>query len=144
MPISSYQNSHKLIAEHTVHNQNGHHNKIINNEHHHHNEDASDNDQTDFNSDLPHDALITGNKFPSSIDQTIDTNGKTEPINCGETFAYKTLNGDVIRSVHPPGKGKAHNYKVSKMLTFLRFSIFVSFSLSNCCMKSVNKFSCLF
>lgn len=31
-----------------------------------------------------------------------------------ENFTYKTLNGDVIRSVYPPGKGNSVNYKVSK------------------------------
>lgn len=30
-----------------------------------------------------------------------------------ETFVYKTINGSVVRSVHPPGKGNSATYKVS-------------------------------
>lgn len=116
--LPSYQSAYKLINEH-LNNQNGHkHNN--NNE----NEDGCDNDQTDFN-DLHHESSLTCNKL-ATIDQIVhETNGKpvdfingsikqtNEQIVCGENFAYKTLNGDVIRSVHPPGKGKAINYKVS-------------------------------
>lgn len=124
--LPPYQNAYKLINEH-VHIQNGHknngNNNIINNNNHNEHEDISDNDQTDFN-DLHHESSITCNKL-AAIDQTVhETNGKTDPIYGsikttdeqfvgGESFAYKTLNGDVIRSVHPPGKGKAINYKVS-------------------------------
>lgn len=32
-------------------------------------------------------------------------------IHCDD-FKYETLNGDVIRSVHPPGRGNTVNYKV--------------------------------
>lgn len=38
------------------------------------------------------------------------TNGSANDPN---GFTYKTLNGGVIRSVHPPGKGNSCTYKVS-------------------------------
>lgn len=146
--LSSYQNAYKLINEHLHnHHNNGH---KINNEH---DDLGSDNDQTDL-SDLHHDSLITCNKL-APFDQTIihETNGKTdsiygiikqtdEQIGCGENFAYKTLNGDVIRSVHPPGKGKSINYKVSTALLrafffwILYFIFCVRLFLSqHCCSK---------
>lgn len=121
--IPSYQNAYKLINEH-LNNQNGHKNNN-NNEH----EDGSDTDQTDFNNLHHESSSIKCNKLIVSIDQMVhETNGKPidfmngtiEPTDeqtvCGENFAYKTLNGDVIRSVHAPGKGKAINYKVSVLL----------------------------
>lgn len=139
--LSSYQNAYKLINEHlhNHHNNNGH---KINNEH---DDLGSDNDQTDL-SDLHHDSLITCNKL-APFDQTIihETNGKTDSIygiikqtdeqisltdiGCAENFAYKTLNGDVIRSVHPPGKGKAINYKVSTALLQAFFHLYFVFSI---------------
>lgn len=147
--LPSYQNAYKLINEH-LHNQNGYKNN--NNSHSHNNnnnnnnehEDSSDNDQIDFN-DLHHESSITCNKL-ATIDQMVHetTNGKSmtdsiygtikqqsnEQNNCGENFAYKTLNGDVIRSVHPPGKGKPINYKVS--VRFFFFSSFILLPFLHC------------
>lgn len=130
--LPSYQNVHKLINDHH-HNQNGnkHNDNNNNNEH----EDGSDNDQIDFN-DMHHESSITCNKL-ATIDQTVhEINDKPtdsiyiikqsiEQIGCGENFAYKTLNGDVIRSVHPPGKGKPINYKVSVGLDCCHCFIFI-------------------
>lgn len=125
--LSSYQNAYKLINGLHLHNQNGH--KINNNNNNEHDDFGSDNDQTDL-SDLHHESSIAYSKLATTIDQTVhDTNGKIdsiygaikqtdEQIVCGENFAYKTLNGDVIRSVHPPGKGKATNYKASIVCCF--------------------------
>lgn len=94
-------------------------------------DDVNDHDQIDFNN-LHHDTLLTFDKLPSPIanDALIDTNGNSETIYdngnhhehqsnndeniiAGDGFSYKTLNGDMIRSVHPPGKGSSANYKVS-------------------------------
>lgn len=44
---------------------------------------------------------------PAAAD--INSNSETKELN------YRTLNGDVIRSVQPPGKGKALPYKVGAM-----------------------------
>lgn len=132
--LSSYQNAYKLIDKH-LHNQNGHKH---NNEH---DDLSSDNDHTDSN-DLHHELLITCNKLATIDQMAHETNGKTdsiyglikqqtdEQIVCGENFAYKTLNGDVIRSVHPPGKGKAINYKVGSVVAILL--LLVLFLLFTC------------
>lgn len=51
--------------------------------------------------------------YKESTDQ-LDAN-RTEPIydnNETNEFTYKTLNGGIIRSVHPPGKGNSACYKV--------------------------------
>ncbi|XP_031618535.1 PDZ and LIM domain protein Zasp isoform X7 [Contarinia nasturtii] len=136
--LPSYQNAYKLINEHLHNHKNGNSNgngngNINGNGHSNNNEqeyhdDCSDNDQIDFN-DLHHESSITCNKL-SMIDQTVnETNGKSndsiygtikqfnnEQMIGGEHFAYKTLNGDVIRSVQPPGKGKPINYKIKSNL----------------------------
>lgn len=135
-----------------------------NNENNNNGDDVNDHDQIDFNNQTHHDTLITVDKLPSmtaittqsltptttASDTLIDTlpNGNVESIygNCnqsllldengvGDGFTYKTLNGDVIRSVHPPGKGSSFNYKVSEMcLLFashlIRFLIFAFVSIS--------------
>lgn len=53
-----------------------------------------------------------------------DFDGKSESIygsirpitsNC-EDFTYKTMNGGIIRSVHPPGKGNSASYKVRALI----------------------------
>lgn len=80
-------------------------------------------DQTDFNR-LHHDQLIENNLLIRNNEtKNIDTHSNhycdelpseydQQTVSC-ENFTYKTLNGDVIRSVHPPGKGNMVNYKVS-------------------------------
>lgn len=46
-------------------------------------------------------------------DKENNSNGlNQESVDGHETFVYKTMNGGVVRSVHPPGKG-ATTYKVS-------------------------------
>lgn len=68
-----------------------------------------------------HEPLITGNlaanESHANEDKTDSLYGRirtaNEPIVNTDNFTYKTLNGDVIRSVHPPGKGNSVNYKVS-------------------------------
>lgn len=49
------------------------------------------------------------NDHSESLYGTIRPHAKAQP---NDVFTYKTLNGSVIRSVHPPGKGIATNYKV--------------------------------
>lgn len=145
--LPPYQNLCKLINNEPVYNQNG--NKNLQNHHHHHqnnnnneHEDASDTDQIDY-TDLHHETIkfnnnknnnklaiamkqTNGNNADDTIYGTIKT-ASDDPIvvgnggNGGENFAYKTLNGDVIRSVVAPGKGKSINYKVSKSI-FLLFT----------------------
>lgn len=83
------------------------------------------------------DQMDDGAVSPTRQTQTIDDDkliaddfdiGKTESIygsirpiqnSNGDEFAYKTLNGSVIRSVHPPGKGNSSSYKVNARIAFL-------------------------
>lgn len=70
-----------------------------------------------------HEPIITSNLAMMVADDVQVNEDKTdslygsirttnEPISNAENFTYKTLNGDMIRSVHPPGKGNSVNYKV--------------------------------
>jgi hypothetical protein len=43
----------------------------------------------------------------------------------GESFQYRTMNGSVIKSVIPPGKGLKVHYKVSTFTCLLRFRPFI-------------------
>lgn len=121
--LPPYQSLCKLINE-PIYNQNGlkhhHHNHHPNNNNHSEHDVASDTDNIDY-ADLHHETTKFNNNINDKLKQT---NGNADdahhlpsddPIvgNGGEQFAYKTLNGDVIRSVVPPGKGKSINYKVS-------------------------------
>lgn len=43
--------------------------------------------------------------------------GSIRPISGNvEDFTYKTMNGGIIRSVHPPGKGNSASYKVRALI----------------------------
>lgn len=64
-------------------------------------------DQLERNEMLNGDGDCSGG---DSIYGTIRPHTKKKP---NDEFNYKTLNGSVIRSVHPPGKGNANRYKVS-------------------------------
>lgn len=61
-----------------------------------------ENDQMD-DSDV-HDGKMDGDKE----NEHCNNNGNS----FNENFIYKTLNGGIVRSVHPPGKGSATTYKV--------------------------------
>lgn len=51
-----------------------------------------------------HDGKLDGDKE----NEHINNNGNS----FNENFMYKTLNGGIVRSVHPPGKGSNTIYKV--------------------------------
>lgn len=126
--LPPYQSLCKLINE-PIYNQNGmknhHHNHHQNNNNHNEHDVASDTDHIDYAADLHHETTkFNNNKNDKLAAAMKQTNGNADdaihlpsddPVvsNGGENFAYKTLNGDVIRSVVPPGKGKSINYKVS-------------------------------
>lgn len=126
--LPPYQSLCKLINE-PIYNQNGmkhhhHHNHHQNNNNNSDHDIASDTDHIDY-ADLHHETTKFNNNINDKLAAAMkQTNGNADdaihlpcddPIvsNGGENFAYKTLNGDVIRSVVPPGKGKSINYKVS-------------------------------
>lgn len=44
-------------------------------------------------------------------------NNNNNSNNNGDEFTYKTINGGIIRSVHPPGKGNSANYKVRALIS---------------------------
>lgn len=123
---------------HHQHHHNNNNNCNINNynnynyNNHNEHEDASDTDQIDY-TDLHHESIkfnnnknngklaVAINQTNDNVDESIfnamktsDDNGCDDDVG-GENFAYKTLNGDVIRSVVAPGKGKSINYKVSQI-----------------------------
>lgn len=49
-------------------------------------------------------------------EKIVGDNGKEDKSNGNDMFVYKTMNGGVVRSVHPPGKGISATYKVSCVL----------------------------
>lgn len=58
-------------------------------------------------------------------EQIVVENGKEDKLNGNDMFVYKTMNGGVVRSVHPPGKGISATYKVScVLLAVLLLNIF--------------------
>lgn len=80
--------------------------------------DHPDYDQLNLTKILFNDRITNGTKdLLDNVDSNHDcfelSNDVIESnsIHCDD-FKYKTLNGDIIRSVHPPGRGNTVNYKV--------------------------------
>lgn len=63
------------------------------------------------------------------IGKTESIYGSIRPIRNqdGDEFTYKTLNGGVIRSVHPPGKGNSSSYKVNACALHLMIYLFIRY-----------------
>lgn len=59
----------------------------------------------------------------SSLHGNINKNDTQKKVP-GESFQYRTINGSVIKSVVPPGKGFKVDYKVSSFTCFLHLSFF--------------------
>lgn len=138
------QNGIKNHHHHHLHHQNNNNNNNNNSNNEH--DDASDTDHIDY-TDLHHETIkfnnrnnhklamamrqTNGNADDTIYDGSVKTATSDDPIATnggngdGEQFAYKTLNGDVIRSVVPPGKGKSINYKVSNRLSLMFMFTFV-------------------
>lgn len=66
-----------------------------------------ENDQMDEHDGDIHDGKMDGDKE----NEHFNNNGNS----LNEHFIYKTLNGGIVRSVHPPGKGSTTTYKVRCM-----------------------------
>lgn len=86
--------------------------------------DHPDYDQLHLTKILSNDRITNGTKdLLDNVDSSHDcfelsNDVKEGKSNICEDFKYKTLNGDVIRSVHPPGRGNTVNYKVILVLLF--------------------------
>lgn len=65
-------------------------------------------------------SIITKRDAMPEPSADLNSNAEIKELN------YRTLNGDLIRSVQPPGKGKALPYKVGALLCFSSdFSVFL-------------------
>lgn len=128
--LPRYQNTYNtLISELNDVNEHLHSTNNINENHHHNaNNGGGGGNGTGYNIDVNGiDQMDDGAVSPTHQTAKIDDDkliadeydmGKGESIYgsirpFGDEFAYKTLNGSVIRSVHPPGKGNSSSYKVN-------------------------------
>lgn len=68
----------------------------------------------------------------SSLYGNINKKSESQKKNPGESFQYRTMNGSVIKSVVPPGKGIKVDYKVSRFTCFCSVC-FSSRSYQNAC-----------
>lgn len=76
---------------------------------------ANSHDGTDSQSDKSSDDRLDRDDLDSKNDSIFGSIRSIDvPSLNNEGFTYRTLNGGVIRSVHPPGKGNSTAYKVSE------------------------------
>lgn len=110
--LPRYQNSYNtLISELNDMNEHLNNTNDINNAH-----ECINNDD-----DQPDNGHCNDEKLHANCNGRDETSiyGKIRSINDDDEFTYRTLNGGVIRSVHPPGKGNSTSYKVSTSLECL-------------------------